>query len=434
MMIAKIERFYLDIPFRGAVHPWCMLLVRNWRVREVVKVTTDSGVIGWGESLPHYTWQAVTDLSVAAAIGKPLIELWHSDEIGAGLQMAVGDALGKCLGVPMWQLFGLPKLRERAMIGWWCTKMPPEVLASEAKTAVASGYTAIKIKTRPWFDVYESIRQIDLATPENFHIDADFNDMLLTANQAVSVLRELDNYEKIALYEGPIPQRDVDGYRLLRSKVERPIAAHFGTPDFRLALDSVDGFVVDSGIRETLRRGRLAEAFEKPFFLQMLGGGLMTAQMAHLSAVLAFARWPAITCRNLWTDDLVTTPMPVLNGTIAVPDAPGLGVEFDESALEKYTLRPPYAIALPPQILTIRWANGVKAHYPFMERPRVSAPHFSHARMDAGDSSATGVWEDALRGNLPYFPRGVNLTVRDDDGSKDFADLRARCLIQPVWE
>jgi Enolase C-terminal domain-like len=229
-------------------------------------------------------------------------------------------------------------------------------------------------------------------------------------------------------------QRDVEGYKLLRQKVERPIAAHFDLPDFRLAVDAVDGFVVDSGVRETLRRGRLAEAFEKPFFLQMLGGGLMSAQMAHLSAVLPLARWPAITCANIWKDDLLTTPMTVLGGTLQIPDAPGLGVAFNEEALEKYRRDSSELLPLPAQILTVRWTNGVQAHYPYMERPRLGVPHFSHARIDAGDATATGLWEDALRGNLPHFPRGVTLTVQDDDGTKEWADLRARCLKAPVWE
>jgi L-alanine-DL-glutamate epimerase-like enolase superfamily enzyme len=130
MKIAKIERFYLDVPFREEIYPWCMLLVRNWRIREVIKVTTDAGVVGWGEYLPHYTWKTVTEQSVQGALGRSLLDLWHDDALGAGLQMAVCDALGKTLEIPVWKLFGLPKIRERASIGWWCTKMPPEMLES----------------------------------------------------------------------------------------------------------------------------------------------------------------------------------------------------------------------------------------------------------------------------------------------------------------
>ncbi len=411
-----------------------MLLVRNWRIREVIKVTTDAGVVGWGEYLPHYTWKAVTEQSIQGALGRSLLDLWHDDSLGAGLQMAVCDALGKNLDVPLWKFFGLPKIRDRAFIGWWCTKMPPNMLESEAKIAESQGYTAVKLKIRPWFDLDESIEKISSVTGPDFHIDADFNDMLLTASQAAPILKRLERFEKIALFEGPIPQRDVEGYKLLRQKVNRPIAAHFDLPDFRLAVDAIDGFVVDSGIRETLRRGRLAEAFEKPFFLQMLGGGLMSAQMAHLAAVLPLARWPAITCANLWKDDLLVTPMEVRGGTLEIPDAPGLGVTFNESVLEKYRRDSPESLPLPEQILTVRWQSGVQAHYPYMERPRLGVPNFSHARLDAGDATATGLWEDALRGNLPLFPPGVTLTVRDNDGTKEWADLRSRCLKSPVWE
>ena len=418
-----------------------MLLVRQYRVVEVLRLETDAAdIVGWGETLPHYTWGDVSEDAIQRVLGKPLAELVGDDSLGAGLQMAIYDAAGKAFGVPVWRLFHLPKVRDYAPIAWWNTKMPPEILAQEAQEAAASGYIAHKIKLRPWFDIYEQIKAITEATPPHYAIEPDFNDMLLTGAQAGRVLHELDKFEKIALYEGPIPQRDIAGYQHLRTKTNRPIAIHFGLPPFRTAVEArmCDGFVLNEGVVATLKQGQLCEVFEMPFFLQLTGAGLTTALMTHLAAVLPFARWPAITGLNNYADDLLAEPLRISAGQIRVSDAPGLGVDFEESALTKYAMTPPYSVPPPRHIITIRWQDGRKIHYPYLHRPgRDDGPAFSHLRHGSGvacGNSAPGAWEDALMGNLPFFERGVTLNVWDDDSSPEWNDLHRRVSILPVRE
>lgn len=262
--ITDIERITLDVPFRRAVSDWNDLLVRQYRVVEIVILKTeDSEIIGFGETLPHYTWGKVTDREASRALGKPILDLLGDDVWGAGLQMTAYDATEKALGVPVWKLFNLPRLRDKAPLAWWSTKMPPDLLAEEAKTALQNGYLAHKIKLRPWFNIYAQIEAISRVTPETNVIEPDFNDMLLDAERATSVLQELDCYSRIRLYEGPIPQRDVEGYVQLRKATNRPIAAHFGLPDFATAARAgmCDAFVSNEGVVSTLAQAQRASAF-----------------------------------------------------------------------------------------------------------------------------------------------------------------------------
>lgn len=443
--VTSVERITLDVPFRPRVEPWNRLLVRQWRIVEAVILHTDApGIVGYGETLPYYTWGKVTEAAVARVTGRPLSELTGDDTLGAGLQMAVYDALGKALDVPVWRLFGLPQVRDRAPLAWWNTDMPPDVLAEEAQEAVASGYLRHKIKPRPWFDVWAQIEQVSEVTPSTYGIEPDFNDMLLDAGRAVKVLTDLDNYPKIALYEGPIPQRDVAGYRRLRQHVRRPIAMHYGLPPFATAARSeiCDGFVLNQGITATLAQAQVLEAFDMPFFLQFVGTGLTTALTAHLGAVLPMARWPAVTCLNNYADDLITRPLTIRGGQVTVPDGPGLGIEPDSDAFARFRMQPPYSVPLGPHLITVAWPDGRRAHYPYMTRPtRGDAPPFSHLQFARGAQATSallpegpGLWEDALMGNLPGYERGVELSVRHEDGSADFADLYGRALTAPVWE
>ena len=412
LVITDVERITLDVPFTPRVQPWNALLVGQWRVVEVIHVTTDAGLVGYGETLPHYTWGRVSDEAIARVKGRNPTDFLGDDTLGAGLQMALYDVVGKALEVPVYRLFNQPRVREWCPIAWWNTKMPPEVLAEEAVDALAQGYVAHKFKARPWFDVYEQVEAISRVTSPHFRLDMDWNGMLLNAGNAVPVLAALDGYERVSIYESPIPHRDIEGYRQVRAQTTRPLAVHFGDPPFTTAVraEMCDGFVVSGGIAGVLRMGALAAEFAKPFWLQLVGVGLVTALSAHLGAVLPMAQWPAISCLNNYTDDLLAQPLTITGGFVRVPQSPGLGIEIDEAALARHAMQPPYEIRYPAQLLTVVWPGGRAVHYADMSQ----------------------CWGDFLAGNQPVQERGARLRVSPDDGSREWADLYARATRAPV--
>jgi L-alanine-DL-glutamate epimerase-like enolase superfamily enzyme len=291
--------------------------------------------------------------------------------------------------------------------------MPPEALAAEAQEALERGYTSYKIKARPWWDVYAQVKAISAVTPPHFRLDLDWNNMLLNAGNAAPVLAELDKEPRVAIYESPIMQRDVEGQRTLRRKTTRPLALHFGEPPFTAVVrDEVcDGFVVGGGVASVLRQGALAGAFEKPFWLQLVGTGLTTALSAHLGAVLPFAQWPSVNCLNNYADDLLAEPLAIQGGFVRVPDQPGLGVTIDEQALARYRMAPPYEHPPPRLLLSVVWPGGRVMHYANM-RPQC--------------------WDDFWAGNQPPQERGVTMEVHPDDGSNEWAELYARAQQGPV--
>jgi L-alanine-DL-glutamate epimerase and related enzymes of enolase superfamily len=445
--ISKVERIMVDVPFTPRCAEWNPLLVSRWRLAELWKLTADApDLVGWGESLLYYNAAPVTEAAVARVQGANPFELLGDDTLGVGLQMAVYDLAAKAAGVPVNRLFGLPQVREWCPLGWWNHDMPPEVLAEEAKEAVAQGYRAHKFKSRPWLDVYEQVAQVSAVTPDGYKIDIDWNDMLLNAANAAPVLQELDRQPKVALYEGPIPQRDVEGYAHLRRKVSKPIAIHLGLPPFPTAIERevCDGFVVAGGVAETLRQGMLSATFEKSFFLQQVGTGITTAMVAHLGSVLTHARWPAITCMNNYTDDLLTEPLTIRHGSVKTPEGPGLGVTVDEDAVERLRATPTpdgrFDVPMRRHIITVTWPGGRRVHYAYMQKPRPSdASPFAHLQFAQGARPANEVvgrqcWEDFLTGNHPVQERGVRLSFRVDDGTAEWADLYERCHRAPVWE
>ena len=413
--ITDVERIVVHVPYTPRCQEWNVREIWQRQISEIVRVTTDvPDIVGYGETILHYTWGLVSDEAVQRVQGCSPAEFLGDDTLGAGLQMAMYDLVGKALGVPAYRLLNLPRAREWCPISWWNIDMPPEAFAAEAVEAVARGYTSHKIKARPWWDIEAQVRAISEATPPHFKLDVDWNGTLLNAGNAAPVLAKLDQYERTSIYESPILQRDVEGLRQLRHKTTRPIALHFGDPPFRVAVreEVCDGFVIGGGISRVLRQGALAAAFDKPFWLQMVGTGLTTTMALHLGAVLSMAQWPAVTCLNNYADDLLTQAVEIVGGYARVPEGPGLGVQVDEVALTRYRMHPPYELPQPRFLVSVVWPGGRIRHY----------------------VSTRQVREDALAGNIPVNERGVKMQVRPDDGSKEWAELYTRAQRSPVQQ
>lgn len=409
--VTRVERFTLVVPFvkrvrlemeRAGIHTWSEM--------EISRVETDAGVVGWGETIQNYTWGRVQ--TADRVVGRPPAETMWDDSLGAGLQMALFDAAGKVAGVPIYRLLG-SKCRNWCPISFWDHDMSPEKYEAEARVAVDLGYTCMKIKTRPWFDVRETIDRISRATPDHFTIDADWNAFLNNVSNAVPILRELEEtFPKIKIYEDPIPRHDASGNRALRQQIRSAIAHHYGAIDVRAGIELggvCDGFVIGGGASGTMRQGMTGAALNMPFFLQMVGSGLTTVMALHLSAVLTHSQWPTITCHELYEHPLLSERLPVVGGYARVPEAPGLGVEIDEEAMQRYRVDKADH-SLPRRLIKVSRTCGVNVYFANTAQKWV---FFGHT-------------------NQPVTEWGNRTELLEDDGSKTFADLYARASEAPV--
>ena len=419
MRITGVERFLVDVPFYEVPDRNTARDISGWHISEVCRITTDSDLVGYGETLPNYTWGRVTDAAVARVQGKAPAECMWDDRLGAGLQMALFDLAGKAAGVPVYRLLG-QKVRDWCPLSWWSIDMSPEDMASEAARAVELGYTAHKQKARPWFDVVEQVKQTAAVIPENFSLDLDFNGHLVNAANAVSVLQELDTFRNVQIYETPIPQGDVAGNQRIRSQTRCGIAMHYGAPPIMTALREqvCDGFVVGGGASAVRRQAALAQEANMPFWLQLVGTGITTAFAMHQGAVCSHAQWPAVTCVNMYRRQLLTQPIAVKGGYVRVPEGPGLGIEVDEVAMRDFKTTSTQHDH-PRAVYAIGRANGDVIYY-------------CGGLVDSVPGVPRGYWDDFTMGNLPVYERGSRLETLLDDGSATWRELHERVQQGPV--
>lgn len=422
MKIAAVERIVVEVPFTPRQQKITAREVYNWNILELCKVTADTGHVGWGETVIHYTWARVTDAAVARVLGQSPAKWLNDDSLGAGLQMALYDLVGKSMEVPVYELLGT-KVRDWVPISWWSIDASPEDWAAEAKDAVAAGYTSFKLKPRPWWDIVAQVRAIVQVVPPHFRLDLDANGTWQNAATAIPIIQRLEKFDQVAMFESPIPQDDVLGNKQIRAVSHRPIAMHFGSPPYLVNVREgvCDGYVIGAGKSQVVRQATLSAEARLPFWLQLVGNGLTTTWAAHLGAVLSHATWPAITCLNLYSHSLLKQPIQVVGGYHRVPEGPGLGVEVDEEAVERFRV--------PADRLAEFKAKGQLYDHP---RPRIlntvvypdgSCVHLAYPSQGYGYFGA---------GHGPAYVEGVRLESRPDDGSKTWADLFARAQVQPV--
>lgn len=409
--IKNVERIIAQVPFGGAQRRDIVRAeLHKWSELEIIRVETESGIVGWGETVQHYTWGKVEDTD--SVIGKTPFETMWDDRLGPGLQMALFDAAGKVAGVPVYRLIG-DKCRDYCAMSYWHHDMAPQQYADEAATAVKLGYVCMKIKMRPWFDVRETIRLISEGTPDDFCVDGDWNEFLNDAGTAIPVLRELESlFPKIKMWEDPIRRDDGAGNRHLRNQVDRPIAHHYQFMQKRDSLELggvCDGWILNMGVEECMRQGNTCRELKMPLFLQLVGTGLTAALSLHLSAVLKAAQWPTITCHELYEHNMCTARIPISGGYARVPEAPGLGVEFDEAALEKYRVEEADH-AIPRHLIRVTRPGGTQINFARTEQ----------------------MWDFYMAGNQPVDEWGCHTELLDDDGSADFAKLYAQANASPV--
>ena len=407
MRVAAVELTHLDLPFTPGSDRHLRYWIPQWRIIQLCKVTLDNGVVGWGETIPHATHATVpTDIDDRIRGQEAAALLWR-DELGAGVQQALFDAVGKTENVPVCDLLGV-RHRDWCPISWWAVDMPPADWAAQCGRAVAGGYMSAKFKARPWQDLRACLEAGSRVVPPQFRFDLDFNGHLVNAASAIPLLKSLEQFEHVAMIETPIPQGDLAGNAQIRARLNRPLAMHFGEPPITSVLhdDVTDGLIIGGGAAQVLEQSALAEVANKPFWLQLVGTGITTTWAAHLGAVCRQARWPAITCMNSYESQLLRRPIEVQGGSYQVPTTPGLGIDIDEAAARKYETEAPHVDADrhgDRHVYRYNRACGVSVHVAARNRS------VFHGRYTAAA--------------LPICEPGSTLDIIDDDGSREFDQL-----------
>ena len=413
LAVDKVETITVKLPYRDAPNRAMSRELPHWRYVEIFRVFLKSGKVGIGETLLYYTWGVSNAENIRQVIGKNAAEHMWNDGLGAGLQIALFDAVAKTMEVPVYRLLGR-KVHDRTPLSWWNIDMAVDDMASECKEALRKGYLSYKTKGRPWFDIWKQVDTAAKAVPEAFKIDIDFNNTLLTAERGMKIIKDLEKYPQIDIYETPIPQGDIPGNKKIRAATRVHIAMHYGTPAPKVAIGEgvCDGFVIGGGASRVMHQGGFSTEAGMPFWLQLVGTGITAAYSLHFGAVLGQARWPAVNCHQLYTHSMLAKDIEVKDGFAEIPAGPGLGYDLDEDAIEKFRVEKPSRRPDPPRLIETSWPDGRRMYI-------------------ANNGLVNFMLRPGMQGKLPFYEAGVDSRLIEDDGSQEWKRLYSQARKGP---
>lgn len=383
-LVAKIEAFTVsiprDTPYLGPLQSGEHINDRGYVVRNgnrsiyptsdqsvLIRATTQSGIVGWGESYAICTPAAIVaiieDLLAPCVIGRDPLDAeavyddlydlmrvrgfgsgFYADAL-AGVDIALWDLSGKILGVPLCKLLGGQR---RTKIPAYVSGLPKATLAERCDLAqefVASGYQGIKFATAVSSEgVAAEAFALRAAIGDNIDLMIDMH-WKYTADEAIALLRRL---EPANLYfaEAPCQPEDLEGLGEVASRALVPIAGgeewhtiFEARPRLEArAVSILQPEMAHTGVTQFMRISRMAEAFHcRVIPHASIGIGIFQAASLHASAALLNLPYHeyqhSVFDRNL---EFVTGDMACRAGFFEVPTACGLGVEPTEAFLSRF--------------------------------------------------------------------------------------------------
>lgn len=370
MKITNVEAIGLQVALKDFMVP-----NRNYLL---TKITTDEGIVGWGQigtiGHPELAMMLVNRLK-PILMGQDPFDMpkfwdkWFDNPLAvlswghkgaeafvmSGVDIALWDIVGKACNKPIHKLLG----GARDKIRLYASHGEPEKIDDY----IANGFTAFKFgtshpsifpgKVQGLQDLDDTLKKLRKTVGDDFDLMIDaWQGYSLPAAMQVAKLCEKHN---VVWFEEPILSYDFDGMAAIAKSTTVPLAAGEHQYTSREAAD----LILKSGIQfvqcDVVTCGGISEAFKVAAIARSRGITYQphcTETPVNFAAMLqvvgavsnAFlAEWQVGHSMGIFSGtgaplrwDLIKEPFKVKNGWVEIPNKPGLGIEIDEKAVEKY--------------------------------------------------------------------------------------------------
>ena len=359
------------------------------RTSHIVEVETDEGVTGWGECFGPGNI-AFANKGIVEKVIQPIVlgmqaldrdVIWHKVynlmrdhgqkgmplQALSGVDIALWDLAGKAANLPLYKMIGGAHRDKVEVYGYGMMLRPENInsLISRFKEESAEikemGFKALKMKVGvgPKDDIklIEAVRE---GIGDNFRFMVDANHGY-TTHDALYIGRAMEEFSPY-WFEEPVAPEDLDGYRELRAALRVNISggeAEFNRWGWRKLLESRGLDIAQpevcalGGISEYLRVLALCHSHFTPVVNHVWGSAIAVAVNLHLLAAMPplpgglFPWEPMLefdTTHNRFIDDLLTMSLDIKkqvkinNGTVSLPNGPGLGVTPKRDFLDKFRI------------------------------------------------------------------------------------------------
>ncbi len=363
LVVRRIDAIAVALPLKS---PMKMAGITITKAKNLlVRVEAADGTVGWGEapSAPTMTGDtlgglvaAVRDHLAPLLIGKdaandhgPILRRALVGNSGAhsAIEMALLDLSGRAAGTRLIDLVARP-LRQRVAPMWLLGNATPEEDIAEAQAKRTEGFNFFKLKigVKPIAVEIKAAHAIRKALPDaTLCADANCGLTLAAARRYAERTRDAN----LAFIEQPLPADDIAGLKALARSTKAPIGMdesihsladieavkRAGAKGVSLKLIKLGGF------RQAFAAGKLCRnlGLKINIAAKIAESSIGSAAAVHLACAVPNVDW-GVSLTNLYlAEDIVKRPLRIVNGAVALPDGPGLGVDVDEAAVARFRVR-----------------------------------------------------------------------------------------------
>ena len=364
MKIVALQTIPVRIPYKHA--EVSSLIDRSGIVDIVVKITTDNGLVGWGEAQRAASASTIEDAIIAM---KPLVlgrDPWDKEAIArdvygpalwrlqimtanfawSAIDMALWDICGKHVGQPLYRMFGGAQ-REEVDYFYYMSRGTDDEIAAQAKEGLDLGYSVFYLKTGVDENVEErmldTLRQ-SIGPDKKIRIDSN---EVWPLPDAVRYLQAWHAHYDIDFAEAPVTVDPIENMVDLKRRVSVPLAMNEGLWSEEQVMKVIhsrcaDYLTFSPAWVGSLRRFYLlmhAAHIEGQLVCKHCHGefGISAAAGQHMMLSAPNATEGNQQLAFNMADDILTEPLPIAKGPKwGRIEGPGLGVEVDEEKLSHY--------------------------------------------------------------------------------------------------
>ena len=334
----------------------------------VIKIETDTGIVGWGEAQspvsPRTTQAIIEDLVRPMILGRDPFDIeaiwtrnyggmrerghptgFYVDAIG-GTDIALWDIVGKATGKPVHKLAG-GRYRDKIKLYAGIDGTDADKVADTAEEHVGYGYKALKLHLIVDGDAAAEIaRAVRKRVGPSIMLMCDVH-MRQSVSSAIKLGRELEKLDFTWL-ESPLYPEDIPGAVALSEALDMAVAiGEWSRTRYemreafeRRAYDIVMHDIARTGITEGHRIGAIADTYNIPVAPHVGGGGILSvaATVEYSASCSNFMIMEHSHKANEFKNSITSEVYEPQNGFFEVTDKPGLGIEIDQTLVEKHLI------------------------------------------------------------------------------------------------
>ncbi len=333
------------------------------RVTSLVRVHTDTGLVGLGAAYSHPDLvRIIIEGNLKAhLIGEDPLQVealwdkmygltrWYGRKGAAvsaigGIDIALWDLRGKAESRPIYRLLGGERGVAPAYASGLFWHDDVSALEKEAERHRQRGFRRVKMRLgrSEEYDVaaVQAARR-GVGSDGDVLVDGSHRYTVEIAERMGKVLADLG----VFWFEEPFPPEDLDAYVALRPKLRVPLAAgenEFGVQGFReiLRASAIDIAQPDAcrtgGITESMRIARLAAEHGVRIAPHTWSDAVALTANAHVVAAIENGVTVEVDqTGNPSIEELLNEPLRIEDGMLYLADAPGLGIELNEATVKR---------------------------------------------------------------------------------------------------